>query len=111
VLVVACLRGSMLRWLPPVFPFVPSSFYGSIYPAAQNLLLALRAEGLGASLTTLPLWSATSARRALGLPFSVQPCCVIPIGWPLGRYGPTTRRPSDEVTHLDRFGNRPWQDS
>ena len=84
-----------------------TSYYGSGFPAVQNFLLAARAEGLGAALTTLPLWSATLARRALGLPFRVQPIAVIPVGWPRGRYGPTTRRPVHKVVHHDRFGNRP----
>lgn len=52
-------------------PFVPmphaaaSAFFGSIYPSVQNLLLAARSMGLGASLITLPLWNLTSARRIL----------------------------------------------
>ncbi|MCB0934708.1 MAG: nitroreductase family protein, partial [Mycobacterium sp.] len=92
-------------------PFVSeSSFFGSIYPSVQNLLLAARAMGLGASLITLPLWSVTSARRILGLPLTVTPVCVVPLGWPRGRYGPTTRKPVDEVIHLDSYGNRAWKD-
>lgn len=105
VLVVPCLRGLTPRILS-ISPFVASSHYGSIYPAIQNFLLACRAEGVGAALTTLPLWSMTLARRALGLPFDVQPCAVIPIGWPRGRYGPTTRKPVEKVVHYDRWGNR-----
>jgi nitroreductase len=108
VIVVACLRGGR-------FPFVPlpavaeSSYYGSIYPSVQNLLLAARSMGLGASLITLPLWSTTVVRGILGLPVSVQPCCAVPLGWPRGRYGPTTRKPVGEVVHLDRYGQRPWR--
>ena len=52
----------------------------------------------------------TAARRALGLPISVQPACVVPLGWPRGRYGPTTRRPVGDVVHLDRFGNQPFKE-
>jgi nitroreductase len=110
VVVVACLRGGR----PPIGPLPPvgeSSYYGSIYPSVQNLLLAARAMGLGASLITLPLWSTTVVRRLLGLPASVQPCCAVPLGWPRGRYGPTTRRPVGDVVHLDRYGQRPWMDS
>jgi nitroreductase len=107
VLVVACLRGSRLPMVPTP-PIAQSSYYGSIYPSVQNLLLAARAMGLGASLITLPLWSTTRARRLLGLPLSVQPCCIVPLGWPRGRYGPTTRKPVGTVTHLDRYGNQPW---
>ena len=53
-------------------------------------------------------YNALSARRVLNLPTEVTPCCVVPLGWPRGRYGPTTRRPVDEVVHLDRYGNRAW---
>jgi nitroreductase len=101
VVVVACLRG-VRPGLPPV---AASSYYGSIYPAVQNLLLAARAIGLGAALTTLPVWSSLMARRTLGLPWNVSPIAAVPLGWPQGRYGPTTRRPVEEVTHLDRYGN------
>ncbi|MCW2552132.1 MAG: nitroreductase [Mycobacterium sp.] len=111
VLVVACLRLPLREGGVP-FGLMPhaslSGYWGSIYPSVQNLLLAARAMGLGASLITLPLWSKSSARRILGLPHSVTPCAVVPLGWPLGRYGPTTRRPAVEVTHLDTFGNQPW---
>lgn len=108
VLVVACLRGARLPVVPPP-PIAATSYYGSIYPSVQNLLLAARAAGLGASLVTLPLLSITAARRALGLPLSVTPACVVPLGWPRGRYGPTTRRPVGDVVHLDRFGQQPWR--
>jgi len=105
VVLVACLRGPRLPW-PPAFA---ASYYGSIFPSVQNLLLAARAAGLGAALITLPLWSTWSARRILGLPWNVTPCAVVPLGWPIGRYGPTTRRPVGDVVSLDRYGNRPWQ--
>jgi len=84
------------------------SWYGSVFPAVQNLLLAARAVGLGATLTTLPLWSRTLARRTLNLPRHVTPCAVIPLGWPRrGGYGPTTRRPLRDVVHLDAYGHHP----
>ena len=52
-LVVACLKG---RYLPFVH-LSTTSYFGSIYPAAQNLLLAARAVNLGAALITIPLWN------------------------------------------------------
>jgi nitroreductase len=113
VLVVACLRLRVRDGRVP-YALMPhaslSGYWGSIYPSVQNLLLAARAMGLGASLITLPLFSQTLARRILGLPYSVTPCCIIPLGWPRGRYGPTTRKPVDEVIHLDTYGNRAWLD-
>jgi len=104
VLVVACLRGVRPVW-PPV---AVTSYYGSIFPAVQNLLLAARAAGLGAALITLPLWSTWLVRRILRLPWRVTPCAVVPLGWPIGRYGPTTRRPVGAVVHLDRYGHQPF---
>ncbi len=102
VVVVACVRGMRLGFPPTL----AASYYGSIFPAVQNLLLAARGLGLGAALTTLPVWSAVLARRTLGTPWNVTPIAAVPLGWPQGRYGPTTRRPVEEVTHLDRYGNR-----
>lgn len=104
LIVVACMHGR-----PWPSHMGRSSYYGSVFPAVQNLLLAARSIGLGAALTTLPLWSRTLARRTLGLPPEVTPCAVVPLGWPRrGGYGPTTRRPVEEVLHVDRFGNQPF---
>jgi len=103
VIVVACLKGLRLP-----FPHIlAASYFGSIFPAVQNLLLAARAANLGAVLVTIPLWNLFSLRRILGLPRQVTPCALIPLGWPRGRYGPTTRRAVREVVSFDRFGNRP----
>ena len=68
VLVIACLRLSAREGRVPYVPMphaAASAFFGSIYPSVQNLLLAARSMGLGASLITLPLWNLTSARRVL----------------------------------------------
>ncbi|MFC7752683.1 nitroreductase family protein [Tsukamurella soli] len=111
VLVVACLQlGAREGRVPALrMPHVAESgYWGSIYPGVQNLLLAARAMGLGASLITMPLWNLPSARRILALPTDVTPVCVVPLGWPRGRYGPSGRTPVGEVTHLDGFGNRYW---
>ncbi|MEP6623962.1 MAG: nitroreductase family protein [Acidimicrobiia bacterium] len=107
VIVVACLQGR-----PGPTHLGRTSFYASMFPAVQNLLLAARSLGLGATLTTLPLWNRMLVRRTLGLPSGVTPCAVVPLGWPMrGGYGPTTRRPVNEVLHVDRYGNRPFFDA
>lgn len=103
VIVVACLKGFYI----PFSHISTTSYFGSIFPAVQNLLLAARAANLGAALTTIPLWNLISVRRILGLPWNVIPCAVIPLGWPVGHYGPTTRKVVREVVSFDRFGNRP----
>jgi len=105
VILVACLKGHYI----PFVHLSTTTYFGSIFPAVQNLLLAARAVNLGAALTTIPLWNLIAVRRILGLPWNVTPCAVIPLGWPLGRYGPTTRKAVHEVVSFDRFGNRPEQ--
>jgi nitroreductase len=102
VIIVACLRGAYF----PFWHFAVASYFGSIFPAVQNLLLAARAVNLGAALTTIPLWNLIAVRRLLGLPWRVTPCAVIPLGWPLGKYGPTTRKPVEAVVSYDRYGER-----
>ena len=103
VIVVACLKGLYI----PFLRISATSYFGSIFPSVQNLLLAARAVNLGAALTTIPLWNLIAVRKILGLPWNVTPCAVIPLGWPLGHYGPTTRKAVHEVVSFDRFGNRP----
>ena len=110
VFVVPCYRRN-LKHRPVGRPQIAvSSYYGSVYPAVQNLLLGCRAAGLGASLQTLPIWIVPLARRILGLPRAMNPVCIIPIGWAKGRYGPTTRPPIGDVVHLDHYGNQPFKD-
>jgi nitroreductase len=75
----------------------------SIYPAVQNLLLAARAEGLGATLTVWHLFDERRFRDVLGVPADHGIYALIPIGYPLGRFGPVRRRPVDEVLHWDRW--------
>lgn len=111
VLVVACMRLGVRDGRTPIVRMplpAESGYWGSIYPSVQNLLLCARAMGLGASLITLPLWNVLYVRRMLRLPMEVLPCCIVPLGWPRGRYGPTTRKPVEEVVHLGTYGNRAW---
>ncbi|MDJ0785864.1 MAG: nitroreductase family protein [Myxococcota bacterium] len=75
----------------------------ALFPAVQNLLLACRAVGLGASLTTLHRSFGAECDAHLGLPPEIPTCALIPIGWPLGRYGRPPRKPVDECLHWERF--------
>jgi nitroreductase len=103
VIIVACLKGRAL----PFLHLAQATYFGSIFPAVQNLLLAARAVNLGACLTTIPIWNLSAARRILGLPGNITPCAVIPLGWPRGHYGPNTRKPLHQVVSFDRYGVRP----
>ncbi len=61
----------------------------SIYPAVQNMLLAGRALGLGATLTTLYLQFEKEAEAALGLPPNVHSYALLPIGYPWAGLDPS----------------------
>ena len=71
----------------------------SILPGVQNALLAARALGLGASLTTWHLLFEQEFKRILGIPSSVDTYAAIPVGYPRGRIGPVRRRPLEESLH------------
>jgi len=76
----------------------------SIYPAVHNMLLAARELGLGATLTTRHLLYEKDAEAALGLPPGVHSYAILPIGYPMGRFGPVGRGPLRDITFLDRWG-------
>ena len=76
---------------------------GSIWPGIQNLLLAARALGLGAAPTTLALRDQDAVRKVLNLPENFAAMCLIPVGYPLGKFGPVTRKPLDEIMRFDRW--------
>ena len=68
----------------------------ALFPAIQNILLACRAVGLGASLTTAHLADGPEVDAYLGLSEQTPSCALIPIGWPQGRHGQPPRAPVDE---------------
>jgi nitroreductase len=75
-----------------------------IYPAVQNMLLTARALGLGATLTTRHLLYEKETEAALGLPEGVHSYAIVPIGYPLGKFGPVKRGPLNEIVYQDRWG-------
>jgi nitroreductase len=76
----------------------------SIYPAIQNMLLTARALGLGATLTTRHLLFETQVEEIFGLPPGVHTYAILPIGYPMGHFGPVGRGPLSEVVYLDSWG-------
>ncbi len=76
----------------------------SIYPAVQNMLLAARALGLGATLTTRHLYFEEESEKALGLPKGVHSYAILPIGYPMGKFGPVGRGDIKQFVFLDRIG-------
>lgn len=82
----------------------------STYPGVQNLLLAARALGLGTVLTTLHADVMDRVNAMFGVPEEMAFHCCVPIGYPRGRFGPTSRFPTSATTSWDRWGNPPpWK--
>jgi nitroreductase len=79
----------------------------SIYPAIQNIILACRGLGLGTLITTNHILYEDEVRQILNLPEDVFTFALMPIGFPVGKYGPLVRRPVTEVAFADRWG-QPW---
>lgn len=98
VMILVCGRNAPTQSGPHA-----GGFYGSIFPAVQNLLLAALGLGLGASLTTLHKLHDQEVKDLLEIPDDVETIALIPIGHPIGKYGPTTRRPVEEVTYQERW--------
>lgn len=82
----------------------PAALYASIFPAVQNILLTCRAHGLGATLTTLHLMYERAIKEWFGIPPEIETVAMVPIGYPVGRFGPTTRAPVETVTFWDTWG-------
>lgn len=96
VWIVACLE---------VGPRGATAMHGaSIYPAVQNMLLAARALGLGATLTCRHMATQKEVDAVFGLPEGVTSFAILPIGYPLGNFGPVNRGPLSDVVHLDQWG-------
>jgi nitroreductase len=68
------------------------------------MLLAIRALGLGSTLTTRHLLYESETEPILGLPANVHSYAILPIGYPMGRFGPVRRRSMTDVVFGDRYG-------
>ena len=97
-LVVACLEFSEAQADPG-----RAGGGGYVWPAVQNVLLAARGLGLGAAPTTLGLRDRAAIKEILGLPETVEAYCLIPVGYPMGNFGPVTRLPVADTVHWDRW--------
>ena len=84
----------------------PNPYEGaSVYPAAQNLLLAARAMGYGGALTMWHRMVEPQLRDLRAVPDDVALSACITLGRPQGAHGPVRRRPLHEVVYDDHWGS------
>lgn len=106
--ILCCLDRSRLG--PMVTPDLatilePSSAYGAVWAAVQNILLAARGLGLAALPTNLTRLLDHEVRPLLGMPEHVETVILIAIGHPReGKFGPPRRRDLHEVAHQEHWG-------
>jgi nitroreductase len=87
---------------PPEAP-VESMMYSAMYSAAQNILLASRALGLGCAYTTMHIHNEPAIRKILEIPDDRHIGVTMPVGFPQRPFSPVKRRPMSEVVHHERW--------
>lgn len=75
-----------------------------VYGAVQNLMLAARKYGIGTTLTMLHRQREDDVARLLGLPDDTSTVALIPLGFAAAGFSRPRRRPVEEVTHWQRWG-------
>jgi len=81
----------------------------SVIPAVQNLMLAARAIGIGSVPTTLHPSVMSRFHAMFGIPSDVSFYFCVPLGYPVGNFGPNVRKPTSETTFLNRWSAAvPW---
>jgi nitroreductase len=84
--------------------FTPPAGCRSANAPRPSPLLAARALGLGSTLTTRHIGYAKECDEAMGIPPNYHSYAILPIGYPMGRFGPVGRGPLSEVVYLDGWG-------
>jgi nitroreductase len=99
--IIPCIEGRVEAGTP----FLQATVYGSVLPAAWSLMLALRAQGLGAAWTTLHLNYEAEVSALLGIPESVTQGALLPVAYFTGEdFKPAKRLPGRERTYWDGWG-------
>jgi nitroreductase len=81
----------------------------SVVPAVQNLMLAARAIGIGSVPTTLHPSVMSRFHAMFGIPSDISFYFCVPLGYPVGNFGPNVRKPTSETTFLNRWSAAvPW---
>jgi nitroreductase len=102
---IVCVRLADLAVTDAALPRQSIVGGASIYPFVQNLLLALRGEGLGAALTTLLVPAEAEVKQLLQMPDDVALAAHIGAGhradpWPKR----LARKPVEEFAFAERYG-------
>lgn len=99
--VIPCMQGKLGDDVPAA---MAAGYFGSIFPAVWSFQLALRARGLGSTLTTLHLPKENEAAKILGIPDDVQQCALLPVAYTLGTdFKRAERPPIENIVHWNSW--------
>ena len=99
--VIPCIAGRPEANAPVA---VLGGLFGSIFPAVWSFQLALRARGLGSTLTTLHLMEEQAAAELLGIPDDVMQIALLPVAYTKGTdFKPAKRPPVANITHWNQW--------
>ena len=103
--VIPCVSAEHLPPDPPAH--VWPGLMGSILPAVWSFQLALRARGLGSTLTTLHLRHGGEAAALLGIPEGIMQVGLLPVAYTIGTdFKPAKRPPVETITSWNTWGAR-----
>ncbi|MFQ5382343.1 MAG: nitroreductase family protein [Dehalococcoidia bacterium] len=104
VVLVVCLDLRLVAAVDQDLARIAVAPGASIYPFVWNILLAARNEGLGGTLTTLPISREPDLQGLLGIPDHVAIAAVIPLGHPVRQLTRLRRKPVSAFTTVERWG-------
>jgi nitroreductase len=107
VLVLSCLVGR-----PEDDPVYVNAFYGSVYPAIWSFQLALRARGLGTTITGYHLRGHEADVAALlAIPPGVTQIALLPVAYTTTTtFRPAARPPVEDITYYEHWGRSGQED-
>jgi nitroreductase len=105
-LVLVCMPDISMTLQDEQGPLDVGTPFASVYPAVQSFMLAARGLGIGTTLTTVYRIYQDDVRAACAIPKRYEVVAMIPMGRPRRPFRPGRRRPVEQVTHWNRFGNR-----
>ena len=93
----------MARKVYPAHDPQDSFMYSTIYPAAQNMIVAARSLGIGTCFTTFPGNAEPEIRELCNVPRDLHMFVYVAVGYPERNFMPVKRKPVSEVLTWNRY--------
>ena len=94
----------MARKVYPPHDPLESFMHSTIYPAAQNMIVAARSLKVGACFTTFPGQAESEIRELCNVAEDLHMFVYVAVGYPDRAFRPVRRKPVEEVITWNRYG-------